>query len=160
MRSQSRRVLPVSEAPRRIRRAARILLMDEHERLLLIRFAPPGRRAFWCGVGGECDPGEDFHAAALRELFEETGLQVENCWPEIAQRTDDFITLEGEPVTSDERFFRVRTTNFTPDHSGHTALERELIKEFRWFAAAELAQWHEPIFPVNILELCRAEVSS
>ncbi len=82
--------------PRRIRRAARILLIDEHERLLLIRFAPPTRRAFWCGVGGECDPHEDFHEAAVRELFEETGLKVESCGPEVAQRTDDFITLEGE----------------------------------------------------------------
>jgi len=149
----------VSNGQRRIRRAARILLIDEHERLLLIRFAPPGRRAFWCGVGGECDPGEDFHAAAVRELFEETGLRLENCGPQIAQRTDDFITLEGEPVTSDERFFRVRTTSFTPDCAGHTALEQALIQEFRWFTAAELAEWHEPVFPVNILDLCRVEVA-
>ncbi|WP_421853333.1 NUDIX hydrolase [Novosphingobium sp.] len=149
----------LSDTPRRVRRAARILLIDEHERLLLIRFAPPARRAFWCGVGGECDPGEDFHAAAVRELFEETGLSIESCGPEIAQRTDDFITLEGEPVTSDERFFRVRTTSFTPDHAGHTALERQLIKEFRWFSAAELAEWHEPVFPVNILDLLRMEAA-
>jgi len=149
----------VSSGERRIRQAARILLIDEHERLLLIRFAPPGRRAFWCGVGGECDPGEDFHAAAVRELFEETGLRVETCGSQIAQRTDDFITLEGEPVTSDERFFRVRTTSFTPDCAGHTALEQALIQEFRWFTAAELAGWHEPVFPVNILDLCRVEVA-
>ncbi len=149
----------MSDNGRRIRRAARILLLDEHERLLLIRFAPPGRRAFWCGVGGECDPGEDFHAAAVRELFEETGLALDSCGPEIARRTDDFITLEGEPVTSDERFFRVSTTSFTPDPAGHTALERELIKEFRWFGAAELAEWHEPVFPVNILDLLRMEAA-
>lgn len=149
----------MSDTPRRVRRAARILLIDELERLLLIRFAPPKRRAFWCGVGGECDPGEDFHAAAVRELFEETGLRVESCGPEIAQRMDDFITLEGEPVTSDERFFRVRTTSFTPDCTGHTDLERELIKEFRWFSAAELAEWHEPVFPVNILDLLQAEAA-
>ncbi|MEI6642948.1 MAG: NUDIX domain-containing protein [Novosphingobium sp.] len=147
----------MSEGARRIRRAARLLLIDEQERLLLIRFAPPTRRAFWCGVGGECDPDEDYHAAAVRELFEETGLSVGNCGPEIARRTDDFITLEGEPVTSDERFFCVRTTSFTPDSAGHTDLERALIKEFRWFTAAELAEWHEPVFPVNILDLLQAE---
>ncbi|MBX9886032.1 MAG: NUDIX domain-containing protein [Novosphingobium sp.] len=164
MPSRSRRVRPVSDgavntSPRRIRRAARILLIDEHERLLLIRFAPPGRRAFWCGVGGECDAHEDFHAAAVRELFEETGLRLASCGPEIARRTDDFITLEGEPVTSDERFFRVRTVNFTPDPAGLTPLERALIQEFRWFTTAELAQWHEPIFPVTILELLQAEAA-
>jgi len=149
---------PVSKA-RRIRRAARILLMDEHDRLLLIRFAPPDRRAFWCGVGGECDPSEDFPDAAVRELFEETGLRVETCGPQIAARAEDFVTLVGEPVTSDERFFRVTTCTFTPDTTGHTQIERELIKEFRWFTRAELANWPEPVFPVNILDLLDIEAT-
>jgi 8-oxo-dGTP pyrophosphatase MutT (NUDIX family) len=144
--------------PRRIRRAARILLLDEAERLLLFRFAPADRRAFWCGVGGECDPGEDFHAAAVRELFEETGLALLYCGPEIARRSDDYLTLEGEPITSDERFFRVQTTAFEPDRSGHTALEQALMREHRWFTRDDLASWHEPIFPVNVLDLLDLEV--
>lgn len=148
---------PVSE--RRIRRAARILLMDEHDRLLLIRFVATDRPPFWCGVGGECDPGEDFPAAATRELFEETGLRVETCGPEVARCADDFVTLAGEPVTADERFFRVSTQNFTPDTSGHTQTEREMIKEFRWFTRADLANWHEPVFPVNILDLLDLEAT-
>ena len=45
---------------RRIRRAARLLVIDEHERLLLFRFTFAGRRAFWATAGGECDPGESF----------------------------------------------------------------------------------------------------
>lgn len=143
----------LAATPRRIRRAARILLMDEQDRLLLIRFAPSDRRPFWCGVGGECDPGEDFAAAAVRELHEETGLALDSCGPELARLADDFITLAGEPVTSDERFFRVTTRCFTPDTSRHTAEERELIKEFRWFTREELAHWHEPVFPANILDL-------
>ena len=138
---------------RRIRRAARILLMDEAGRLLLIRFVPQDRRPFWCGVGGECDPGEDFAAAAVRELFEETGLRVESCGPEVARRADDFITLEGEPVTSDERFFRMQTQCFTPDTAGHSATERAMIKEFRWFTREELAQWREPVFPGDLINM-------
>jgi len=147
----------VHNAPRRIRRAARILLIDEHDRLLLFRFAPPDRGPFWCGVGGECDPGEDFASAAVRELFEETGLALADCGPEVARRADDYLTLLGEPITSDERFYRVETVSFTPDKRGHTEIEQALISEFRWFTRAELAQWHEPVFPVNILELLDPE---
>ena len=85
---------------------------------------------------------------------------MDSCGPEVARRADDYLTLEGEPITSDERFFRVRTQSFTPDTSGHTAIERELIKEFRWFAREELAQWHEPVFPVNLLELLDLEAQA
>ncbi|OZA33594.1 MAG: hypothetical protein B7X92_11145 [Novosphingobium sp. 17-62-9] len=89
----------------------------------------------------------------MRELYEETGLRVETCGAEVARCADDFVTLAGEPVTADERFFRVVTQNFTPDTSGHTETEREMIKEFRWFTRADLANWPEPLFPVNILDL-------
>lgn len=146
--------LAVSDLPvaRRIRRSARILLTDDRNRLLLFRYAPQNRPAFWCAPGGECDPGEDFAAAARRELFEETGLDTEP-GPEIARRADDYVTLEGEPITSDERFYRVRTSAFTVDTSGQTELERKMQMEPRWFTFAEVAQWHEPIFPDTILEL-------
>ncbi len=144
---------------RRIRRAARILLMDEQDRVLLIRFVPPDRRPFWCGVGGECDAHEDFETAAVREIYEETGLKVVSCGPEVARRADDFITLEGEPVTSDERFFRVRTQCFTPDTAGHSATERAMIKEFRWFAREELTQWHEPVFPRDLIDMLAADTA-
>ncbi|KPF93365.1 DNA mismatch repair protein MutT [Novosphingobium sp. AAP83] len=144
----------MSERPvaRRIRRSARILLTDDRDRLLLFRYAPQNRPAFWCAPGGECDPGEDFAVAARRELFEETGLDTEP-GPEIAQRADDYVTLEGEPITSDERFYRVRAPAFEVDTSGHTELERKMQMEPRWFTFAEVAQWHEPIFPDTILEL-------
>lgn len=148
---------PVVTQGRRIRRAARILLLDEYDRLLLFRFTPQDRQPFWCGVGGECDPGEDFAAAAVRELFEETGLAMADCGPQIASRSDDYLTLLGEPITSDERFYRVRTVSFIPDTRGHTEIEQALIAEFRWFTRAELAKWHEPVFPQNVLALLDLE---
>jgi 8-oxo-dGTP pyrophosphatase MutT (NUDIX family) len=143
--------------PRRIRRAARILLTDAEERLLLFRYAPPSRRAFWCAPGGECDPGEDFTCAARRELREETGLDAD-CGVEFAARADDFITLEGEPVRSDERFFRLRVETLDVLDHGRTALEVQMGMTHRWFTRAELTCWHEPIFPETILSLLDHEV--
>jgi 8-oxo-dGTP pyrophosphatase MutT (NUDIX family) len=78
-------------------------------------------RSIWCAPGGECDPGESFDAAASRELFEETGLRVADCGPELARRGGEYATLAGEWITADERFFLVRTAAFEPDYSQHSA---------------------------------------
>ncbi|GAC1574168.1 MAG: hypothetical protein NVS3B27_19750 [Novosphingobium sp.] len=143
-------------ARRRIRRAARVLLFDGAARLLLFRFTAPGRTPFWATTGGECDPDEDYIDAARRELFEETGIVAEPGQP-IHARGNDFVTFDGEPVTADERYFRVVVDAAEVDTSGHTELERAVMREHRWFSRTELAAWHEPIFPPELLDLLDRE---
>jgi 8-oxo-dGTP pyrophosphatase MutT (NUDIX family) len=91
------------EPARRIRRAARILLVDGAGRVLLFRFTPSDRPPLWATPGGECDEGESFDAAARRELLEETGIDTDP-GPEVARGGSDFLTFDGEPVTGDERY--------------------------------------------------------
>ena len=45
-------------------------------RLLLVRRVNEPGRGRWSVPGGRVEPGEDDHAAVVRELFEETGLTV------------------------------------------------------------------------------------
>lgn len=150
MRWRSRPGLRVNSAPLRLRRAARVLLLDDTGRLLLFRYRVAGRQPFWCAPGGECDPGESFAAAARRELFEETGLRVADCGPELAHRGGEYATLAGEWITADERFFLVRTAAFEPDYSHHSTDERAAEMTHRWFAPAELTDWPEPIYPDDL----------
>ena len=145
--------------PRRIRRAARLLVIDEQERLLLFRFTFAGRKPFWATAGGECDPGESFEEAARRELAEETGIIAEP-GPVVVARENDFVTAIGEPVTADERYFRIHVPACEIATHGHTDLEREIMREHRWFTRAELADWAEPIFPPEILTLLDLEAVS
>ena len=134
----------------RLRRTARVLLIDSDDRLLLFRCAVTGRAPFWCGAGGECQPGETFTAAALREVYEETGLVLAECGPERARREGLFVTLTGERVRLDERFFLVRTPPFTPNDSGYSLAERAAQMTPRWFTRAELRRWPEAILPKDL----------
>lgn len=137
---------------RTARPAARILLVDGEARTLLFRFVPADRPPFWCTPGGAVDPGESYAAAAARELAEETGLVLE-CGEEVAQRQAEFVTIEGVPVTADERYFLVRTADTHVATDGHTALEQAVMREWRWFDRAELAALGEPSFPEDLAEM-------
>ncbi|OYY88932.1 MAG: DNA mismatch repair protein MutT [Sphingomonas sp. 28-66-16] len=138
--------------PRRPRPAARLLLLDPDDRLLLFRFAANDRPPFWCTAGGAVDPGESYAVAARRELIEETGFDLDP-GAEVARRHVDFTSLEGVPVTADERYFLIRAPHTDIATHGHTELERRVMQSWRWFDRAELRDWPERIFPEDIVEM-------
>ncbi|OYY69118.1 NUDIX hydrolase [Sphingomonas sp. 28-63-12] len=137
---------------RQPRPAARLLLLDPLDRLLMFRFAADDRPPFWATAGGGCDPGESYEAAARRELLEETGFDLDP-GPQIARREVTFVTLEGVPVFADERYFLIRTATTEIATHGHTELERRVMAGWRWFTTAELADWPEKIFPEDIVDM-------
>jgi 8-oxo-dGTP pyrophosphatase MutT (NUDIX family) len=137
------------------RPAARILLIDDQDRVLLFRFDAGDRPPFSATPGGAIDPGESFADAARRELREETGLDLA-CGDEVHARTVTFTTLEDLPVIADERYFRIHAGACTIDTSGHTALERRVMQEHRWFTRGEIADWPETIFPEDLTDILTA----
>lgn len=143
----------------RLRRAARLIVLDPDTRALMFRYDVPGRPPFWVTVGGECEPDESFEEAARRELFEETGITADP-GAQIARMTPEFITVEGEPVQADERFFLVRVAEARIDTAGHTELEQQLMTRHRWFTLAELESWDEAVFPVNLADMIRSHIAT
>jgi 8-oxo-dGTP pyrophosphatase MutT (NUDIX family) len=137
---------------RRPRPAARILLVDAQGRTLLFRFTVEGRAPFWVTPGGALDPGEAYEAAARRELREETGLDLDP-GRQVARRVVDFVSVEGVPVTADERYFRVDVGEHEVDPALHTDLERQVMRSWRWFTREELATHPEAIYPADIADM-------
>lgn len=138
---------------RKPRPAARILLVDGAGRVLLFRFTVPGRPAFWVTPGGALDPGEGYADAARRELIEETGIAADP-GPQVARRVADFETVEGVPVTADERYFRIDIDTAEIDPAGHTELERRVMTHWRWFTPDDLAghdaEAEGAIYPIDL----------
>ena len=140
----------------RLRAAARLIVLDPEGRALMFRYDVPGRDPFWVTAGGEVDPGESFEDAARRELVEETGFTADP-GPQIARMTPEFITVQGEPVQADERFFLVRVAEAQIDTSGHTETEQALMTQHRWFTLDELEDWPEAVFPANLADMIRSQ---
>ena len=144
-------------SPLRTRASSRLLVLDPDGRVLLFRFtfndgAWAGQN-FWATPGGEIDPGETFESAAVRELFEETGLRVADVGAEIAQRMFVMQLPDGEHVVADERFFVVRTDDDAVSREHWTELERKVMVEHHWWTRAELAATQEVVFPENLAEM-------
>jgi 8-oxo-dGTP pyrophosphatase MutT (NUDIX family) len=143
----------------RIRRAARVIVLDPASRALMFRYDVPGRQPFWVTAGGECEVGESFADAARRELLEETGI-IADPGGEIARLIPEFVTVEGEPVQADERFFLIRVAEARIDTTGHTALEQALMTQHRWFTLEELADWPEAVFPAELAAMIQSQTAT
>jgi ADP-ribose pyrophosphatase YjhB (NUDIX family) len=140
-------------------RSARLVILDDEDRLLLFRYADEHRPAFWATAGGRVLDGEDFRDAAARELAEETGFDAP-VGPFLRERTAVYAVADQEPARRIEHYFLVRCAGGAPDRAGWTAEELRTIRDYRWWPLAELRAADEPVLPEWLPELFAAARSA
>lgn len=135
-----------------MRRAARVALFDEANRVLLVRFAWPGG-SIWALPGGGIEPGETPHEAAIREVAEETGLPHHPLVGPIWLRTAIFDRMPGFDGQF-EHYFTTRATSTTLAPSMTTEeLQAEFLSGAAWWSIAELLDSPESFAPMALASL-------
>ena len=130
----------------RLRDAVRALVLDEADRVLLVRFEFP-RWVGWATPGGGVNSHETDEDAIRRELAEEVGLGAFSLGPLIWARTHLFELDEWDGQV--ERYYLVRTGEFAPAPGlTWTELNAEYVTAVRWWTLEELET-----FPVQFAPL-------
>ncbi len=140
----------------RIRPAARAIVLDPDDRVLLVRFVFPSGTTFWATPGGGVEARESTEDAVRRELAEETGLDGVEVGPVVWTRLHIIPFIGGQWDGQHEQYHLVRTSAFTPvpRHSWEQ-LNAEYVFELRWWALTELEAAEESFAPRRLPELVR-----
>lgn len=140
------------------RTAARVLLLDDADRVLLLSGTDPRAGAsWWFTPGGGVESGEDLVHAAVREVAEETGLQLvpADLVGPIWRRTARFAFV-GVDYEQTEFYFAARSAagvgSDELDTAGRTDLERQTLTGHRWWPHDDLAEIRDQVFPVELAE--------
>ena len=129
----------------RIRPATRALVLDEDERVLLVRFRDD-ERAFWATPGGGVEEGETDDDALRRELLEEVGLADFDLDQHVWTRSAALISGDWDGEV--ERIYVVRTPSFEPaPQLGWDELRAEGVTALRWWTLEELEAAHVQFAP-------------
>ncbi len=126
----------------------RVIVLDDDNRILMVRQDPP-ERTVWMVPGGSIEEGESSAQAAVREVLEETGLEIETCgliWhvEEVSERGQRFVNFFRAKVTGGEL-----KLGMDPEFSE----ENQVLAEIRFMTREEVAGL-ENVYP----EFLRSEL--
>jgi ADP-ribose pyrophosphatase YjhB (NUDIX family) len=141
---------------RGVRLAARVILLDPDDRVLLMRYdGGPRGGSHWTTPGGGLNEGEEYRAGALRELAEETGWTDIALGQEVLRRTVP-LEYDGEQFEQRERLYLARTSQPGREIRGVDAMHAaDHIAGWRWWTLDELDATTERVWPAGLAGMIR-----
>jgi 8-oxo-dGTP pyrophosphatase MutT (NUDIX family) len=148
----------VTDAELPVRLAGRVIVTDPAGRVLLFGYDdPPPKGQHWATPGGGVEDGEDFYAAACRELLEETG------WADVPVSPDEvhaesvyYSGYFGGLVRQHDHFFAGRVAQQERPLGDVAAMHAaDGINRHRWWSLRELETTAESVYPRALAELAR-----
>jgi ADP-ribose pyrophosphatase YjhB (NUDIX family) len=151
----------VDESELPVRLAGRVIAIDPAQRVLLFFYDDmPPKGKHWSTPGGGVEAGEDFSAAARRELFEETG------WSDVPVSSEELLVdsnvqwsnLNGKLTLclQHDHYFVGRVPEderpLGPVAAMHAS---DGIVAHRWWTLAELDETAEDVYPPGLADLVR-----
>ena len=139
------------------RRAARVLLLDADGRILLQNcFDPsaPDAGSWWNTLGGGLDPDESADQAAVRELYEETGLRVHaDALGQVVHQRQTSFDFGGATYRQSEDYFLLRADAFDAAPTVPSEIELVAVLGTRWWTREELRSTGERVYPEELVEV-------
>ena len=151
----------LSETELPVRLAGRVITVDPGRRVLLFGYDdPPPKGKHWSTPGGGVEDGEDFYAAARRELLEETG------WADVPVSPEDVLTdsnvqwsnLNGALTLclQHDHYFIGRVPEEERPLGEVAAMHvADGIARHRWWTLAELDATDDDVYPPGLAGLVR-----
>lgn len=139
----------MSPADLPVRATARLLIVDELNRALLMEIWDNGL-SLWVTLGGGVEEGESVHAAARRELWEETGFEAP-VGP-LIWTGEQVLVRGGVPTQLIENFFLVRVSG-EPSRAHWSEDELQAVKEMRWWSSKDIRKSSDVFKPPGLARL-------
>jgi ADP-ribose pyrophosphatase YjhB (NUDIX family) len=127
------------------------VLLNDRDEVFLFRHT--GRdRSYWVVPGGGVEPGETWEDAAMREMWEETGISGVSLGPLLwTRRAPD--RHEGAEVISDERYYLVRCGEQVVSNEFQLEQEKRIYTRSGWWRVEAIHASSETFYPDRLAEL-------
>ena len=139
------------------REAVRVVLVDRDDRVLLIEAHDPHRTDlgwYWITPGGGLEADETVPECAVREVREETGLELDpDGLGTVRHESTVEFGFEGHLIRQHQVFLVVEVEPFAIDTSGWEEPEVRSQGEVRWWDLAELAASGAAYYPEDLADV-------